>query len=208
VLASLAAEKMITWDDRIIDLDPGFQMYDPWVPRNVTLRDMFAHRSGLPEFAGHLLEDMGYNRAEILRRLRYEKPGSSFRSHYAYTNFGLTEAAVAAARAAGKPWKELAAERLYKPLGMTSTSSRFDDFAAAKNRVRLHVLIDGKWVAKYTRNADAQSPAGGVSSTARDLAQWMRLQLGKGMFEGKRLIDVEALNVHGQGTFIRVPVQK
>ena len=193
VLAALAGEKAITWDDRIIDLDPGFRMYDPWVTQNVTLRDMLSHRSGLPEFAGDQLEDMGYDRAEILRRLRYIKPGSSFRSHYAYTNFGITEAAVAAARAAGKPWEELAAEKLYKPLGMNSTSSRFDDVAAARNRALLHVLIEGKWVVRYTRDADAQSPAGGVSSTARDLAQWMRLQLGNGKLEGKQRIDADAL---------------
>lgn len=194
VLAALVGKKVITWDDRIVDLDPGFRMYDPWVTQNVTLRDMFSHRSGLPEFAGDQLEDMGYDRTEILRRLRYEKPGGGFRSHYAYTNFGLTEAAVAAARSVGKPWEEVAAENLYKPLNMKSTSSRFEDVAAAGNRALLHVLIDGKWVPKYTRNADAQSPAGGVSSTVRDLAQWMRLQLGNGLFEGKQVIDTDALS--------------
>ena len=193
VLAVLAGEKVITWDDRIINLDPGFQMYEPWVTQNVTLRDMFSHRSGLPEFAGDQLEDMGYDRGEILRRLRYIKPGSSFRSHYAYTNFGITEAAVAAARAAGKPWEEIAAEKLYKPLGMNSTSSRFDDVVAAKNRALLHVLIDGNWVVRDTRDADAQSPAGGVSSTVHDLARWMRLQLGNGKLEGKQLIEADAL---------------
>jgi CubicO group peptidase (beta-lactamase class C family) len=193
VLAVLAGEKVITWDDRIIDLDPGFRMYDPWVTQNVTLRDMFSHRSGLQDHAGDELEDMGYDRAEILRRLRYLKPGSSFRSHYAYTNFGITEAAVAAARAAGKPWEELSAEKLYRPLGMGSTSSRFDDIAAAGNRALLHVRIDGKWVARHTRNADAQSPAGGVSSSVRDLAQWLRLQLGKGRLDGKQLVDANAL---------------
>ena len=193
VLAVLAGEKVITWDDRVIDLDPDFRMYDSWVTQNVTLRDMFSHRSGLREFAGDELEDMGYDRTEILRRLRYAKPGSSFRSHYAYTNFGITEAAVAAARAAGKPWEELAAEKLYKPSGMNSTSSRFSDVAAAKNRALLHVLVDGKWVARYTRDADAQSPAGGVSSTAHDLALWMRLQLGNGGLDGKQIIDAAAL---------------
>jgi CubicO group peptidase (beta-lactamase class C family) len=193
VLAALAGEKAITWDDRIIDLDPGFWMYDPWVTQNVTLRDMFSHRSGLPGYAGDDLAVLGYDRAEILRRLRYIKPGSSFRTQHAYTNFGFTEAAVAAARASGKPWEELAAEKLYKPLGMASTSSRFDDVAAARNRALLHVNVDGKWVVRQPFNDDAASPAGGVSSTAGDLVQWMRLQLGKGKLEGKQLIDANAL---------------
>ena len=162
VLAALAGEKAITWDDRIIDLDPGFRMYDPWVTQNVTLRDMFSHRSGLPGSAGDDLEDLGYGRAEILRRLRYIKPGSSFRSHYAYTNFGITEAAVAAARATGKPWEELAAEKLYKPLGMASTSSRFDDVAAARNRALLHV--SDRWEMGGQANAQRRCPVSGRGS--------------------------------------------
>ena len=108
------------------------------------------------------------------------KPGSSFRSHYAYTNFGYSEAALAAALAVGKPWEDLAKEKLYGPLGMKSTSSRVADYAAAKNRAVLHARIDGKWVAKFTRDADAQAPAGGVSSTVRDMTQWLRFQLGTG----------------------------
>ena len=193
VLAGLVGEKVIGWDDRVIDRDPGFRMYDPWVTRNLTLRDLLCHRSGLPDQAGDLLEDMGYTRDEVLRRLRFLKPASSFRSKYAYTNFGYTEAAVAAARAAGKPWEDLCAEKLYRPLGMTSTSSRFKDFASAKNRADLHVRVGGKWVAKYIRDPDAQSPAGGVNSTARDVARWMRLQLAGGQFEGTQLVAAAAL---------------
>jgi CubicO group peptidase (beta-lactamase class C family) len=193
VVAALVGDGVVNWDDRIVDHDPGFQMYDPWVTRAVTLRDMFAHRSGLPGFAGDLLEDLGYDREAVLYRLRYQHPASSFRSRYAYTNFGLTEAAVAAARAAGKSWEEIAAERLYQPLGMRSTSSRYADFVAARNRAHGHVRVDGAWVARYQRDPDAQSPAGGVSSTVRDLAQWMRLQLGNGQLDGVQLIAAEAL---------------
>jgi hypothetical protein len=76
---------------------------------------------------------------------------------------------------------------------MKNTSSRYADFVAAKNHALGHVLINGKWVAKYVRNPDAQSPAGGVSSNARDLAQWLRLQLGNGKFNGLQIVDAEAL---------------
>jgi CubicO group peptidase (beta-lactamase class C family) len=193
VLAALVGEKVIGWDDRVIDHDPGFRLADPWVTRNITLRDLLCHRGGLPEHAGDLLEDLGYGRAEVLRRLRYVSPAGSFRSRYAYTNFGYTAAAVAAARAAGKSWEGVSADKLYRPLGMKSTSSRFADFASARNRALLHVHIKGKWVAKYVRNPDAQSPAGGVSSTARDLAQWLRLQLAGGKFRGEQVVAAGAL---------------
>jgi CubicO group peptidase (beta-lactamase class C family) len=193
ILAILVGLGLIDWDDRVAELDPGFRLYDPWATRNVTLRDLLCHRSGLPDHAGDLLEDLGYPRDEVLHRLRHLKPASSFRSQYAYTNFGYTAAAVAAARAAGKAWEDLAAERLYRPLGMKSTSSRFADYAAAKNRALLHTRVEGKWVAKYVRDPDAQSPAGGVSSTAADLARWMRLQLGGGKFDGKQVLAATAL---------------
>src|SRR5262245_36534155 len=193
VLAALVGEGAIDWDDRVIDHDPGFRLSDPFVTREVTLRDLLCHRSGLPDHAGDLLEDLGYDRAEVLRRLRFAKPASSFRSQFAYTNFGYTEAAVAGARAAGAAWEDLAADKLFRPLGMKSSSFRFADYVAAENRASLHVRAGGKWVARYTRQPDAQSPAGGASSTARDMARWLRLHLAGGKFEGRQVIAATAL---------------
>jgi len=158
------------------------------------LADLFAHRSGLLDHAGDLLEDLGFDREEVLHRLRYLEPAYSFREGYEYTNFGLTAAAVAVAQVVGMSWEELSAERLYDPLGMTHTSSRFADYVAEPNRAIPHVKDGDSWVVTpKQRDPDAQSPAGGVSSTARELAQWMRLQLGQGNFEGQQLIPAAAL---------------
>ena len=205
VVAALVGDGVVGWDDPIIRHDPGFEMYDAWVTRQVTLRDMLAHRSGLPDHAGDTLEDIGYDRAQILYRLRYQKPDSSFRSRYAYTNFGFTEAAIAAAMASGRSWADVSAELLYRPLGMHRTSSRFADFTAAANRASGHVQVAGKWVAKYTRNADAQSPAGGASSSAQDMAMWLRLQLGGGRFAGKQIVAAEPLDETHRPQIVRTP---
>jgi len=193
VVAELVGEGKITWDSTLSVLDPTFAMFDPWVTREITIRDMYAHRSGLPEHAGDLLEDLGFTRAEILYRLRHQHPGSSFRSHYAYTNFGVTEGGVAAAKAYGLEWEEASEQKLYRPLGMISTSSRYADFVARPNKALGHVLADGKWVPKFKRNPDAQSPAGGVSSSVNDVAKWMRLQLANGKFDGKQIVNEKAL---------------
>ena len=193
VLAALVGEGKIDWDDRVIDHDAGFRMYDPFVTRELRLRDLLCHRSGLPDHCGDLLEDVGYDRQEILRRLRFQPPDSSFRAHYAYTNFGYSEAGYAAAKASGQTWEDFAANKLFAPLGMTSTSYRFADYAQAKNRALLHVRVDGKWLAKNTRQPDAQAPAGGASSTLNDLVRWMRLQLGEGKFDGRQLVSATAL---------------
>ena len=157
-------------------------------PRELTVRDLFNHRSGLPGTAGDDLEAIGYDRAEILHRLRFVPPSSSFRAGYSYSNFGLTEGALAAAKPTGKAWEDVAEEKLYRPLGMTSTSSRHADFLKRANRAALHIPVGGAWAPKVKRDPDAQAPAGGVSSTARDLAQWVRLELGDGSYDGKPLI--------------------
>jgi CubicO group peptidase (beta-lactamase class C family)/pimeloyl-ACP methyl ester carboxylesterase len=212
VVGELVGEGKITWDSKLSVLDPTFAMFDPWVTREITIRDMYAHRSGLPDYAGDLIEDLGFTRAEILFRLRYQHPASSFRSHYAYTNFGVTEAGVAAAKAYGLEWEEASKQKLYNPLGMTSTSSRYADFMARRNKALGHVLVDGKWMQKFKRDPDAQSPAGGVSSSVNDLTKWMRLQLANGKFNGKQIVDEKALaETHqpqmltGSNPFTRLP---
>lgn len=194
VLASLVSDGKVQWDSRICDLDPAFQMFDPMASRELTIRDLLCHRSGLPEHAGDLLEDLGFSRADILHRLRYQRPASSFRSHYDYTNFGYSEAVFAAGAAAGRPWEELAQTCLFKPLGMDSTSTRFSEFMARRNKASGHILENGKWIHREQRNPDAQSPAGGVSSSANDMARWLMLQLGGGEYGGKQLISKSALD--------------
>ena len=193
LVAELVGEGKITWDSKLSVLDPTFAMFDPWVTHEITIRDMYAHRSGLPEHSGDLLEDLGFTRAQTLQRLRYQHPESSFRSHYAYTNFGLTEGGVAAAKASGLTWEDASEQKLYRPLGMTSTSSRYADFVARPNKALGHVLVDGKWVQKFKRDPDTESPAGGVSSSVNDLAKWIHLQIANGKFDGKQIVDAKAL---------------
>lgn len=192
VVAGAVGEGKLSWDDPIVKYLPSFALADSYVTEHVTVADMFSHRSGLPDHAGDLLEDLGFDREYVLNALRLE-PLAPFRDTYAYTNFGLTAAGVAAANAAGTNWEDLSQQVLYEPLGMTSTSSRFSDYENAPNKAVNHALVDGKFEAKYVRNADAQSPAGGASSNLKDMEKWMRLQLAAGKFDGKQIIDEKAL---------------
>ena len=102
VIAALVDDDVVSWDDLIVDLNPEFQMSDPWVTNHVTIRDLYAHRSGLYGDAGNDLEGLGYEQDEILRRLRFLEHGGDFRASYAYSNSGMTAGGVAAAKAAGK----------------------------------------------------------------------------------------------------------
>lgn len=193
VVAGLVSDGEVSWDSRIRDIDPGFTLQDELAAANVTIRDLFAHRSGLPGHVGDDIEELGFTQGEILHRLRLAKPAYGFRNGYSYSNFGLTEAAVAAARFSGKSWEEACEERLYKPLGMSSTSSRYRDFMTRSNRAALHVRADGEWASFTRRNADAQSPAGGASSSAGDMAHWVRLLLASGRYQARQVIEREAL---------------
>ncbi|MFJ6769924.1 serine hydrolase [Kitasatospora sp. NPDC091257] len=195
VVATAVGQKSAAWDDPVTAHDPGFALADPWVTGHVTIADLFSHRSGLPDHADDLLQDLGYQRDYILQHLR-DQPLAPFRASYAYTNYGLTEAAVAVARTKGAPWETLSSDTLYKPLGMTSTSSLRSAYDSAANKAVPHVRkSDGTgWQVSTTENADPQSPAGGVSSTVQDLSRWMRLQLAGGSFEGRQIVDTAALS--------------
>jgi CubicO group peptidase (beta-lactamase class C family) len=193
VVAQQVGKKLVQWDTPVRTTLPWFTLADPFVTQNVTIGDLYSHRSGLPDHAGDKLEDLGYGRTEVLQRLR-QVPLSPFRSSYAYTNFGITAAAEAVANAAGVDWETLSEQAIYRPLGMASTSSRFADFMARPNRVTSHVrLPDGTWVTGVARNPDAQSAAGGVSASVNDMARWLALVLANGAYGGRQVVEADAL---------------
>ena len=203
VVAKLVSDGVVGWDSRIADLNPAFQLHDPFPTAEVTVTDLLNHRSGLPGTSGDDLEAIGFDRETIAARLRLVPPSSSFRAGYAYSNAGFTQGALAAAMPTGKSWEEVAEERLYRPLGMAATSSRHSDFVARPNRAALHVPSQGGWAALATREPDAQAPAGGVSASVRDLAQWLRLELGTGDWDGAPFIDADALAATHEPLFDR-----
>jgi len=192
VIAHQVGQKAIGWDTPVVSKLPWFALSDPVTTRRVTIGDMYAHRSGLPDHAGDLLEDLGYDRRYVLERLR-QLPLDPFRVSYAYTNFGVTAAAEAVAAGAGESWEDLSEHVLYQPLGMTSTSSRFGDYATAPNRAIGHIHVDGKYEPRYLRDADPQAPAGGVASSVNDMAHWLAMVLGDGSHDGKQIVDADAL---------------
>ena len=175
------------WDDPIVKWLPNFALSEEWVGRHATVGDLYAHRSGLPGDSGNTLEAFGFDRGSIIERLRF-LPLASFRDSYDYSNFGLTTAAEAVSRASGMPWDRLTRKKLFTPLGMRKSTYSYAQFRQQKNRATLHQQVDGKWVVGVKRDADAQAPAGGLSSTVGDLAKWLRMELAQGKFDGKRVV--------------------
>ena len=192
VISAKVTEGMIAWDNPIVEYLPGFELTDPYVTTHVSYADMYSHRSGLPGHIGDALEDLGYDRDYILEHLRYA-PISDFRVKNDYTNFGITAAAQAVANASGMSWDNLSRTVLYKPLGMTRTTSSYQEFLTRQNRAFLHVPTENGWQTLHTRDPDAQSPAGGVSSSANDFARWMNFILAGGEHDGEQLINAATM---------------
>jgi CubicO group peptidase (beta-lactamase class C family) len=184
-LAILVDEGKVRWTDPVTKYLPAFQLYDPYVTREMTVRDLLCHRSGLGTFAGDLVwYNTTYDRAEVIRRARFLKPTSSFRSAYGYQNIMYAAAGEIVPAATGKSWESFVKERIFTPVGMTAVTSVKECSASA---AAPHTVKADKAIAVPRYNGDSVAPAAGVHASAEDMAKWMRLQLGMGEFDGKRI---------------------
>lgn len=193
-LAILVDEGKLGWDDRVIDHLPDFRMHDAWVTREMTVRDLLVHRSGLGLGAGDLLfvPRTSRSRTDVVRALRHIAPATSFRSGYAYDNILYVVAGELVAAVSGTSWEDFIRERVFAPAGMADSVSHEDDRFANPNRVHPHARIDGRMRGLGTQEVlpereglgQVAAPAGGLSSSANDLARWLQIQLAQGALPG------------------------
>jgi CubicO group peptidase (beta-lactamase class C family) len=181
-LAILVDEGKLKWDDRVIDHFPSFQMHDPYVTREMTIRDLLTHRSGLGLGAGDLMfwPATDLKPAEILRRIRFIPLATSFRSRYAYDNLLYLVAGQIVENVSGKPWEQFLRERIWTPLGMTHTFGNSRSLTEQPDVAQPHAMADGKLVVLEHTDHDNNAPAGSINSCVEDLAKWMILQLSHG----------------------------
>lgn len=198
-LATLVDAGKLSWDDKVTDRLPGFQMYDPWVTRELTVRDLLVHRSGLGLGQGDLLFVPRSNipRAEAVRRLRYLKPATSFRSGYAYDNILYMAAGQLIEAVTGQTWEDYVREHVFAVAGMTSSTTdgrRFDVANRAQPHARLNGGLRGAGDQEVLDERDelatSAAPAGGLAVSANDMTKWLKLQLAHGALpDGRRLFS-------------------
>lgn len=193
-LAILVDEGRLGWDDRVIDHLPDFRMHDAWVTREMTVRDLLVHRSGLGLGAGDLLfvPRSSRSRADIVRALRHIRPATSFRSAYAYDNILYIVAGELVAAVSGQSWEAFVRDRIFAPLRMRTATSHEDERFATANRARPHARLHprlrglGEQQVLPEREGLGQvgAPAGGLSWSANDFARWLQVQLALGALPG------------------------
>ncbi len=176
------------WDDKVSKYLPEFQLFNPYVTSELTIRDLVSHRVGLDTFSGDLLwYEATYTDDEILRRLRHLKPVSSYRSRFGYQNLMFIAAGKIIERVSGKMWSAFVTERILQPLGMTRTTTSVKDIK--DNAAFPHNESGGTLRVLHRGNVDGAAAAAALNSSVADVAKWLRLQLGRGEFEGKRIFS-------------------
>lgn len=192
-IAMLVDEGKVGWDDPIVDHVPIFQLSDPYITRDLRVRDLMSHNSGLMR-GDRLWYASGRTREEVLKQVRHQPVTFPLRSTFQYNNTTWIAAGEVIENATAMSWDDFLASRIFAPLGMTrSTTSvgaldRLDNVATPHNP-----SLDGEVTAIPYRDIDNAGPAGSINSSALQMAQWIRLQLGRGEFEGERLISEEAI---------------
>jgi CubicO group peptidase (beta-lactamase class C family) len=191
-LGLLVEEGKIAWDAPVIDYLPWFQMWDPYVTRELTIRDLLVHRSGLGLGAGDLLwwPPSTYARKEIIRRLRFIKPATSFRSAYAYDNVLYLIAGEVIETVSGATWEDFVAQRILKKVGMATSDVRYSATANKGNVAGTHARVEGVVRLVKPMASDNTNPAGGINSNAEDMAKWLLVLLNEGRLrDGSRLFN-------------------
>jgi len=188
-LGILVDDETLRWDDPVIDHLPWFQLHDPYVTREITIRDILSHRSGLGRSGDLNWYATDYDREEIVRRVRFLEPNSSFRSQAGYQNTMFLAAGLVSEALSQQSWDDWITSRLLRPLGMTRSLTTVRDIARVDNVASPHERIDDAIVAVPHRNIDNIAPAGSILSSAAEMARWMGLMLGRGEIEGKRLLS-------------------
>jgi len=192
-LAMLVDDEKLNWDDRVIDILPGFRMYDTYATAEMTVRDLLTHKSGLTR-GDQVWFGSSMNQQEVMHSIRYLKPAYSFRSTYNYQNLMYLTAGLVSAEIHGDSWDNVMYKRFFRPLKMRTSVTNLRDLAKRSNVATPHGIVDGKLQPIEDRNLDNISPAGSVYSNVLEMSNWIRLNMNNGMFEGKRILSEAVVN--------------
>jgi CubicO group peptidase (beta-lactamase class C family) len=192
-LAMLVDKGDLSWDDRVVEHLPWFELYDPWVTQEIRIRDLLSHRAGLGTFSGDMLwYGTPYSAEEIVRRTRHVPQAYPFRAGYGYSNLMFIAAGEVLRAVSGTGWHDFVEERFFGPLGMSRSVTSTGDLPMRDNVATPHKNERGEVVPIEWYNWDAMGAAGGIISSVHDMAQWLMAQLNGGTVGEVQLFSQEA----------------
>jgi len=193
-LALLDAEKKLSLDDKVQKWLPDFKLYDPWVTKEATVRDLLCHRLGFETFQGDFMYfDSDLTKEEVRQKFGMVKPLYGFRSRWGYTNAAFLTAGEIIPKVTGKPWSEFLRERIFLPLGMSRTITTTAEMNAASNIATAHTVVAGVVKKIPYGRLENMAPAGAIYSSAMDLSKWLLMQLNGGKMNDKEIIPAKAI---------------
>ncbi len=217
VMASLVDEGRVKWNDTVKNILPDFKMYDPWVTENMQVKDIMTHHSGLAEQAGTYIPNLGYSREDVYKMLALMKPVYSFRGDYQYNNITFIIAEKIIEKLTGKSWEENVCERIFKPLGMNSSSLNAEGYATSVNVATPHdysyTALPGKskeaGIVTLPLYGDEQAlfwltgvgPAGSVNSSVNDMIKYAQMHMNNGFI-------IKRNGVTGENDTVRIISEK
>lgn len=191
-LGILVDEERLAWDDPVSRWLPEFRLADPWVTRELTVRDLLTHRIGI-ERADNLWIAGPFDRAELLARAARLPAVSSFRAEYGYNNLMYVAAGEVLMAAAGESWDDFIEQRLFRPLGMNRSTVRAAEIERRDNVASSHTWIEGRVTPVPRRDYTALGSAGAAFSSVSEMARWVRMHLNGGTIDGRRILSEETV---------------
>jgi CubicO group peptidase (beta-lactamase class C family) len=193
-LAMLDASKKMSLDDKVVKWLSDFKLYDPWVTKEATVRDLLCHRLGFETFQGDFMYfDSDLSLAQVREKMGKLKPLHSFRSRWGYTNSAFLTAGEVIPKVTGKSWAEFIKDSIFTPLGMERSLAHSSEILTANNKAAAHTIIDGQIKKVAYGRLENMGPAGSISSSVSDLSKWVLMQLDNGKLDGKQVIAPAAL---------------
>jgi len=185
--AMLVEEGKLAWNDPVIKHLPWFQTADPYVTRELTVRDLLTHRGGFGN-ADYLWYGQTTPPREIFDRLRLLAPAYSMRSSFVYQNVMYAVAGAVIEAAGGQPWEQMMRSRIFAPLGMTESIATAATLDAQPNVAKPHDIVGGQLRVIQNASVDGAAPAGSVWSSVHDMSKWMQMLLDGGKVGDKVLL--------------------
>lgn len=181
-LAMLVDEGKLSWDDKVQQYLPWFELYNPYVSHEMTITDLLTHRSGLATFSGDLIwYGSDYDRETIIKKAKYLQPQYGFREQFGYSNIMYLTAGEVIPAITQLSWDDFVQSRILSPLGMKRSTLHVKDLAQRDNVAQPHTYIDGQAKMIPWLDWDNIGPAGALISSASEMGFWLQFQLNRGV---------------------------